>query len=315
LVALVIDISTIGPVDVSRWETDEDNPIFPVGSKPKKLLVCPSDPPLPWLIPGHRYLFKNAEGWQAGQLWTEVFAWQFSLLVGIAVPRCFVGIDERGVPGAVIEFFFGYPNEEAPERFIHASDILQRSLIDKKRGRPHSVRSNADICRALQVPSAREWWARTLAFDALIGNTDRHPDNWGILARVNAQNKRSFRLAPVFDNGTSLAYERTEKSLAENWDNNRLAAYVDRGKHHCGWMRSQDAPAGHISLCEIFAGAYPETGQTMKNVIRFNIGSVNEILTALSQIDCAHRFTPQRAQFVQRLIEARQQRLAAVLGN
>jgi hypothetical protein len=61
---------------------------------------------------------------------------------------------------------------------------LQRSLIDKKRGRPHSVRSNADICRALQVPGAREWWAGTLAFDALIGNTDRHPDNWGILARV-----------------------------------------------------------------------------------------------------------------------------------
>jgi hypothetical protein len=113
------------------------------------------------------------KGWQASQLWTEVFAWQFSLLVGIAVPRCFVGIDERGVPGAVIEFFFGYPNEAAPERFIHASDILQRSLIDKKRGRPHSVRSNADICRALQVPSAREWWAGTLAFDALIRNTDR----------------------------------------------------------------------------------------------------------------------------------------------
>ena len=141
----MIDIATIGPVDVSQWSTDDDNPIFPVGSKPKKLLICPVQPPLGWLIPRHRYLFKNAEGWQAGQLWTEVFAWQFSLLLGIDVPRCFVGVDGRGVPGAVIEFFFGYPGEPAPERFFHASDLLQRSLIDKKRGRPHSVRSNAEI--------------------------------------------------------------------------------------------------------------------------------------------------------------------------
>jgi hypothetical protein len=302
----VIDISTIGPVDVSRWETDEDNPIFPIGSKPKKLLICPDDPPYPWLIGGHRYLFKNAEGWQAGQLWAEVFAWQFSLIVGIAVPRCFVGVDERGTPGATSEFFLGYPNEPVPERFFYASDLLQRSLIDKKRGRPHSVRSNAEICRALGVP---------LVFDALIGNTDRHPDNWGILSRVDAQNNRSFRLAPVFDNGTSLAYEQTEQSMAQHWDDNRLAAYIDRGKHHCSWIRSQDVRAGHISLCEIFQQAYPETGQTMKNMIRFDIVRVNEILSALSQVDCALPFTPQRAQFVQRLIEARQRRLVAALGN
>ena len=141
----MIDIATIGPVDVSQWSTDDDNPIFAIGSKPKRLLICPDQPPLGWLIPGHRYLFKNAEGWQAGQLWTEVFAWQFSRLLGIDVPRSLVGVDGRGVPGAVIEFFFGYPGEPAPERFFHASDLLQRSLIDKKRGRPHSVRSNVEI--------------------------------------------------------------------------------------------------------------------------------------------------------------------------
>jgi HipA-like C-terminal domain len=310
----VIDISTIGPVDVSQWATDEDNPIFPVGSKPKKLLVCPNEPPLPWLIPGHRYLFKNAEGWQAGQLWAEVFAWQFSLVLGIEVPRCFVGVDGRGVPGAVIEFFFGYPGEAAPERFFHASDLLQRSLIDKKRGRPHSARSNVEISRALQIADAREWWARTLVFDALIGNTDRHPDNWGILAKVDAQKNRSFRLAPAFDNGTSLAYERTEQSLAENWHDTRLGAYIDRGKHHCSWIRSQDVPEGHVSLCQLFENAYPETGQTMKNMIRFDMIRVNEILTSLSKVECGHPFTPTRAQFVERLIEGRQKRLAEALG-
>ncbi|HWL04228.1 MAG TPA: HipA domain-containing protein [Xanthobacteraceae bacterium] len=310
----MINLETIGPVDVSQWPTDEDNPVFPVGSKPKKLLICPDHPPFDWLIPGHRYLFKNAEGWQAGQLWTEVFAWHFSLVVGVDVPRCFVGVDGRGILGAVIEFFFAYPGEATPERFVHASDLLQRSLIDKKRGRPHSVRSNAEICRALQIADARNWWAKTLVFDALIGNTDRHPDNWGILAKVDAQNNRSFRLAPDFDNGTSLAYERTEESLAGSWDDARLGAYIDRGKHHCSWARSNDTPEGHISLCRLFRETYPETGQTMKNMIRFEMIRVNEILTALSQVKCAHPFTLTRAQFVERLIEGRQKRLAEALG-
>jgi hypothetical protein len=111
-------------------------------------------------------------------------------VLGVDVPPAFVGRDKDGSAGAIIEFFFDYPNEEAPERFFHASDLLQRSLIDKKRGRPHSLRSNLNICRALQILSAREWWLKTLVSDALIGNTDRHPDNWGFLARVDKDRKR-----------------------------------------------------------------------------------------------------------------------------
>jgi|ERR1700722_14936096 hypothetical protein len=118
------------------------------------------------------------------------FASQFSHVLGVDVPPAFVGRDKDGSAGAIIEFFFDYPNEEAPERFFHASDLLQRSLIDKKRGRPHSLRSNLNICRALQILSAREWWLKTLVSDALIGNTDRHPDNWGFLARVDKDRKR-----------------------------------------------------------------------------------------------------------------------------
>lgn len=29
----------------------------------------------------------------------------------------------------------------------------------------------------------QRWWAETIAFDAIIGNTDRHSENWGFLIR------------------------------------------------------------------------------------------------------------------------------------
>lgn len=311
----VIDPQSIGVVDISGWTADEDNPVFPVGSQPKALVNCPMDCTLPGLIPGHRYLFKKAEGWQAGQLWAEVFASQFSQVVGVDVPPAFVGRDRDGTTGALIEFFFGRPDDEAPERFIHASDVLQRSLIDKKRGRPHSVRSNLNICRALQIPDSKEWWAKVLIFDALIGNTDRHPDNWGFLARVDQNGHRSFRLAPAFDNGTSLGYERTEASIAQPWGDLRISAYVDRGTHHCSWIRSDDRPAQHLKLCQIYISAHPDTSQVARNMIRFDMARVTEITQALGQIDCAVRFTPNRARFVENLIEARQRKLVAALGR
>jgi hypothetical protein len=209
----VVDPASIGVVDVSGWLADEDNPVFPVGSQPKTLLICPANPPCEGLIPNHRYLFKTAAGWQAGQLWAEVFASQFAKVVDVDVPRSYIGRDGKGTLGALVEFFFGYPGEDTPERFVHASDLLQRSLIDKKRGRPHSVKSNVDICRALGIKDARAWWTKVLIFDALIGNTDRHPDNWGVLARVDQVRSRTFRLAPAFDNGTSLGYEQTEQKI------------------------------------------------------------------------------------------------------
>jgi hypothetical protein len=172
-------------VAVGTWASDEEYPIFPVGSKPKRLLICPPDTTLPFLIPGHRYLFKSAEGWQAQQIWSEIVAYEISRLVGLVVPPCFVAVDEKtGGQGVLIEFFYGYPGEATPSRFVHAVDILQRLFLgrfDRKHGRPHVLRMNLAICPQLQVKFAVPWWAQTLGFDALIGNTDRHPENWGFL--------------------------------------------------------------------------------------------------------------------------------------
>ena len=47
-----------------------------------------------------------------------------------------------------------------------------------------------------------------LAFDALIGGTDRHYNNWGILEK--ADTGEFIRLSPAFDNGISLLWKIDE---------------------------------------------------------------------------------------------------------
>ena len=51
-----------------------------------------------------------------------------------------------------------------------------------------------------------------LILDALIGNGDRHHDNWGVI--VTSENgKFVFHLAPAFDNASSLGREQNSAAL------------------------------------------------------------------------------------------------------
>lgn len=60
-------------------------------------------------------------------------------------------------------------------------------------------------------PGSEKIWDQffqLLAFDALIGGTDRHYNNWGVLEK--ADNGAFLRLAPAFDNGVSLMWKLEE---------------------------------------------------------------------------------------------------------
>ena len=77
------------------------------------------------------------------------------------------------------------------------------------------------IRRQRHMPSPILYWARIFAFDALVGNTDRHQENWGLLWS-NTGGIPRVRFSPAFDNGTSLGHEITEAALPNFEDNVHL---------------------------------------------------------------------------------------------
>jgi len=72
-------------ISVASWRADEDNPVFPLGSQPKTLLLCPEEGIDQGLIPGHRYLFKNPSNWQRMQIWSEIL---HTRLAAFAESKC-----------------------------------------------------------------------------------------------------------------------------------------------------------------------------------------------------------------------------------
>jgi hypothetical protein len=306
-------------VQVAPWATDEDHPVFPVGSKPKRLLVCPQAVAEPFLIPGHKYLFKIASGWQAYQSWSEVIAYEIGKIVGLSVPPAFIALDARtGEMGVLVEFFYGYPGDATPPQFVHGSDLLQRlhptTAFDPKLGRPHSVRTNLVVCRTLGVSDPIMWWGRTFTFDALIGNTDRHPENWGFLISRDTPSQVKLEMAPVFDNATSLGYERTDKSLEPPWSEDRVQKYIGKGTHHCGWLPDQRRGSLHLELCDQFKKTYSTASAEMKNVIRLADSEIDQILDWCTKFDVPTRVNGARAEFVCNLLKDRRDALRNCLG-
>ena len=106
------------------------------------------------------------------------------------------------------------------EDLIHGADLI--SLIDKKFANTKDLKEKRKIY-SLEVvvkairsyvaknPGSEVLWDQffeLLAFDALIGGTDRHYYNWGLLEK--ADNGKFLRLAPAFDNGVSLMWKLEE---------------------------------------------------------------------------------------------------------
>jgi hypothetical protein len=114
------------------------------------------------------------------------------------------------------------------ENLIHGADLI--GFVDKNftRLKSQPERRNAYtldvVIKAFRNyvrkhPRAKIVWEQffeLLVFDALIGGTDRHYNNWGILEK--ADNSQFIRLAPAFDNGISLLWKIDEYGPKFNQD-------------------------------------------------------------------------------------------------
>ncbi|MET4043104.1 hypothetical protein ABIC03_004816 [Bradyrhizobium sp. RT6a] len=153
-----------------------------------------------------------------------------------------------------------------------------------------------------------------MTFDALIGNTDRHPQNWGFLVKRIQPEEIDLELAPVFDNGTSFGYEYSDAQIKDEWLPARMTSYLNKGTHHCSW--EQDARTGgrHIELCKSLAQSSADAGTAARSMIRLATSNIDEIVNWCAQFEAPVRFNDDRANFVCQQLRARQDALANAIG-
>lgn len=315
-------------VDIVDWPIFEEYEVYPVGARDKSLRICPDPSPYEFCLTGHKYLFKEAiksvrspqEPRHPDQYWAEAIAFQIGRLMGASVPPTFIAFNsETGEPGTIIEWFIGY-DPAIEERFSSGGDHMQAMIdgYDRDKGRQHNLMSIIALCRTLSGKSMlshswQEYWGLCLCFDALIGNTDRHQENWGLIWN---DDDGSVRLSPFFDNGTSLGHELFPTRLAHYMlDETSLATYVTRGRHQMKWQRHDDHRMPLVEGVLLYCKKYPQTIPLLKDRLNWDEEKLDEILSLFTAFEIQSPLTAERAEFVHKLTIYRKRLLLNLLGN
>lgn len=242
------------PFQILELRSDSPEVIEQLGSKRKFWFRIPGDPQ-PWLF---KYTREHT-----GEDWSEKIAAEIAKLLEIPAAQVelatFMG--HRGCASrSFVETRKGF-------ELIHGSEILAGRVLgyekEKQWGQSDHCLGNI-IAAVEQVFSVRERrrHLRTLAsyivLDALICNTDRHHDNWGLLRRIGPRRKTIHSVAPSFDHASSLGRELLEERRRMLLSDPRgVVRYVFRGRGGI-FYRQEDAKGENpLHLAIRAASDYP----------------------------------------------------------
>lgn len=173
---------------------------------------------------GTRWLFKFSRP-QTGEHWSEKVAAELGAQLEVPVARVELATCD-GLPGVCSQSFLPY---EAT--LVHGNELLQEVdqtyPVTQLRGvSKHTVDAVFGQLVAVEPPIGSPSWLSAagcftgyLLLDALIGNGDRHHENWAIVHET-----ANRRLAPSYDHASSLGRELGDEVRAI-----RLSG-LDRGR-------------------------------------------------------------------------------------
>lgn len=320
-------------IDIADWPAHNDYEVFPEGARDKTLRVCPNPVQHPMCLPEHQYLFKESiksakhpgQPRYPDQYWAEVIAFRIGRLMGLELPPVFIAIDSsHDEPGTINEWFTGYPGG-SDERYFPGGDFMQRLIndYDRDKGREHNLTTILSLSKQLSragvlVHDWQAYWGLCLCFDALIGNTDRHQENWGLIwARKEEDGGFEARYTPYFDNGTSLGHELQPSKMQRMMrDRNELNAYLRRGAHQMRWAKADKKRMPLIESVARYCQSYPHIRALLRERLEgWSVTDLENMLLNYTHFNLPHPLTEQRAEFVAYLTQVRKEHLLQALEN
>jgi len=232
----------------------------------------------------HLYLFKYGRE-NTGEVWAEKVACGIAKKMGI--PCAEVNLASfQGVTGTASKIFLssdeilmhgnelmslvveGYEEDKAFHQSEHTLDRIIRFWVQRQH---ILIPSGWEI--PIENPTAAHLMAGYLVLDGLIGNTDRHHENWGLIATFQHDNDDNqeviFRIAPSFDHASSLGRESTdERKQRINVSPSSMRNYVLRGRTPIYLMSTDASGAAPIEVIRQGLREYPKLFGPWLQVVR-----------------------------------------------
>ena len=211
-----------------------------------------------------RWLFKYPQP-NTGQHWAEKIAAEIADVMQIRHANVELA-EFNGERGSVTQSFIR-PGTE----LWHGNQILAGKLFgyDSEARFRHPEHTLEHIFQALDATFESEAGRRTaktriaeyLVLDAVIGNTDRHHENWGIL---HVQTPKGWRgaIAPTFDHASSLGRELLDQPSGKGrkriLEKNEIGLYAEKGTGAIYWSGKERKGPSPLELVRLATDRYPD---------------------------------------------------------
>lgn len=312
------------PIVIDDWQQDDTyEGVYPKGARDKSAYFSPQSVEENCLKKNFRYLFKLSRSWCPWQFWGEIIAYRLGLIMGVEVPPAHIGVSEKYILGqttygTLIEWFY----DDKKDIYIEGGQFMVQLVknYDRERGSQHNFLTIKGILRKL--PKFKEHWAGVFTLDCLTGNTDRHQDNWGLIAKgVREQPMRvpTLCFSPAFDNGTALGYEILEKNIDKYSDFAVQDGYLTnpkRARHHMKWSLDEQETLNFFDFMQKFVLEFPETKPIISEHLNFSRAQVEEVISPLvpAVSDTTYCLSQKRLHFIIELVFRRKELLEKALN-
>lgn len=178
---------------------------------------------------GENVLFKQGRP-NTGENWAEKVSCEIAELLGL--PHAKYELAKwRDFHGVITPSFV-----KPDSHLVHGNEILRPGQTNRYGTKHHLVRIVMTIIRSAPIQpinisgellTANEVFLGYLMLDALIGNSDRHDENWALIATPEG-----IKLAPTFDHASSLGRNESDEKRVERLETkdkgNDIEAYASR---------------------------------------------------------------------------------------
>ena len=214
------------------------------------------------------YIAKVGHKWYPNESITEHLLTRIGQLLGLQMAESSL-VSVHGQVRFLSRYFLG-----RNQKLVHGAEIFggyleDESFVEKveKAGATRDLFTFQVVAEAIQehfsdqvARSILNEYTRMLAFDAIVGNNDRHHYNWGIV--VHEQREHDPYFSPVYDNARALFWNDSEsklKAIKRDPDPNRLPTflkrYIENSRPKTGWDGEKNL--NHFALIQKIHRAYP----------------------------------------------------------
>lgn len=232
------------------------------------------------------WLFKYPRS-NTGEHWAEKVAAEIADQIGIPHANVELAVFQ-GTKGSSTRSFVSLGQE-----LVHGNQLLSWYVSDYDPDLEYNQSSHtlSNIWSVLErlfthhksKKTAKIRMAEYIVFDALIGNTDRHHENWGIL-RQRVDKKWKGFVAPTFDHASSLGRELRDERRETLLSQNRVGNYVSKGRGAIYWSVDDQHGLSPLDLVRQAIPQYPDILlPALQKLERLNVESVENTIRRIPE--------------------------------